>query len=131
MKLRDDEIRKIYYKIGEVAKILGENTSTIRFWAKQLKMDIRITGGIGFHTHRWQLVERDIQELNAVHYLLRKEKFTFKGAVDKIELWRKGEYKIPKIELGTIGTLVIPPRGDEVDSSTHDNESTNTNPCQD
>lgn len=63
-----------YYTTGQVAKILGENESTIRFWCDEFDhfLNIRRSG------RNRQFTATDIKKLEYIRYLLRQENFTIK-----------------------------------------------------
>ncbi len=68
--------KKVYYTIGEVAKILNVNTSAIRHWEKEFP-ELRS----GKKTNNRRLYsEKDIEKIKFVHYLLKEKHYTIKGA---------------------------------------------------
>ena len=69
-------MKKIYYSISEVAKMLGVRASVLRFWEKEFKElhPKRGKGGRRFYK------EEDIKLLEKIKYLLYDRKLTIKGA---------------------------------------------------
>lgn len=68
-----DQIEKLYYSIGEVADILGESTSCIRFWTNEFFVETRRTqsDNVKGTDRRYSLDA--IEKLKDVQYLVRKE----------------------------------------------------------
>ncbi len=95
---------KMYYKIGEVAQMFGEEISAIRYWEKEFKAlkAKKNTRGVRYFT------PEDIETLKTIHYLLRVKKLTTQGA--KQELAQQGDKIQHKMEvlqkLETIRTLL-------------------------
>lgn len=66
--------KPIYYSTGQVAGILRENDSTIRYWCIQFNdiLNIKTSG------RNRQFTETDIEKLRYIQKLLRKDNFTIK-----------------------------------------------------
>ena len=89
---------KRYYKIGEVAKAFGVNTSHIRFWEKEfdiLKPKKNAKGNRMF-------TQEDVKNLQLIFHLVKERGFTLEGAkthlkegqkktLDKFDIIRKLE----------------------------------------
>ena len=85
MAWKDKEIEKLYYAIGEVAEMLGENASLIRYWENQfdiLKPKKNAKGDRLF-------TKGDIEVLKVIHHLVKDKGYTLEGA--KIRLKTKFE----------------------------------------
>ncbi len=85
MAWKDKEIEKLYYAIGEVAEMLGENASLIRYWENQfdiLKPKKNAKGDRLF-------TKSDIEILKIIHHLVKDKGYTLEGA--KIQLKTKFE----------------------------------------
>lgn len=85
MAWKDKEIEKLYYAIGEVAEMLGENASLIRYWENQfdiLKPKKNAKGDRLF-------TKSDIEVLKIIHHLVKDKGYTLEGA--KIQLKTKFE----------------------------------------
>ena len=73
-------MRKMFYTIKEISKLLGENESTLRFWEGEFKglRPRRSSGGKRLYS------EDDIKLLEKIKYLLRERKFSIEGAKEHI-----------------------------------------------
>lgn len=89
---REKYPRRIYYQISEVAKIIGRNVSTIKYWSDHFDIRPYRQGG----NNRRTFTEDGIKKLLAIRYLLDIEMYTLKGAEVKLNLWIKGKYEIPE-----------------------------------
>ena len=72
---------KRYYKIGEVAKAFGLNTSHIRFWEKEfdvLKPKKNKKGNRLF-------TPEDLKNLKLIYHLVKEKGFTLEGAKSKMK----------------------------------------------
>lgn len=67
---------KLYYRIGEVADMLGVNPSLIRYWEKEFSIlkPKKSRSGIRHYT------AKDIEQLKYVHYLVKNQGHTIEGA---------------------------------------------------
>ena len=74
-------MEKLYYTVGELAEMLGEPTSVIRFWAntfeKYIKPKRNAKGNRLFR-------EKDVDAMKQVYLLVRKEGMTLKGVEIKL-----------------------------------------------
>ncbi|NQV77851.1 MAG: MerR family transcriptional regulator [Lutibacter sp.] len=72
---------KRYYKIGEVAKAFGLNTSHIRFWENEfdvLKPKKNNKGNRLF-------TQEDLKNLKLIYHLVKEKGFTLEGAKSKMK----------------------------------------------
>jgi len=72
---------KRYYKIGEVAKAFGVNTSHIRFWEKEfdiLKPKKNSKGNRLF-------TQEDLKNLKLIYHLVKEKGYTLEGAKSKMK----------------------------------------------
>lgn len=72
---------KRYYKIGEVAKAFGVNTSHIRFWEKEfdiLKPKKNNKGNRLF-------TQEDVKNLKIIYHLVKEKGYTLEGAKSKMK----------------------------------------------
>jgi len=72
---------KLYYSIGEVAKMFGVNTSLIRYWEKEFDGWIkpqRSPSGTRYYTNA------DIDGIRQVYGLVKIEGYTLQGAKDTL-----------------------------------------------
>ena len=73
---KEREIKKLFYTIGEVSKILNVNVSLVRFWDNEfdiIKPKKNKKGNRLFS-------ENDLKNLKIIHHLLKNNGFTIKGA---------------------------------------------------
>jgi DNA-binding transcriptional MerR regulator len=93
-----DELTKLYYTIGEVADLLGVNSSMIRFWENEfssLKPHKNSKGDRRF-------TKANIEQLQLIQYLLKERGFTLEGAKKELK-----ESKIRQVhKQKTIETLL-------------------------
>jgi len=78
---KEKEIEKLYYSIGEVAKMFGVSTSLIRFWENEfsiLKPKKNKKGNRLF-------TKKDINNLQTIYHLVKEKGFTLEGAKKKLK----------------------------------------------
>jgi DNA-binding transcriptional MerR regulator len=80
MPYKEKEIEKLYYTIGEVAKMFDVNTSHIRFWSKEFEVIKPATNKKGNRLY----TQSDLDNFKKIYHLVKEKGFTLKGA--KIEL---------------------------------------------
>ena len=81
MPYKKPSIEKVIFTIGEVAEIIGESTSLIRYWEKEfdaLKPQKNKKGNRLF-------TKEDIETVKLIHYLLKVRGLTIKGAKQKLK----------------------------------------------
>ena len=70
-------MEKLFYSIGEVAEILGENASLVRFWSNSFQKFVnprRNAKGNRMFT------PDDIDTFKQIHYLVKEKGMTLEGA---------------------------------------------------
>ena len=75
------QIEKVLFSIGEVAQMLGTETSTVRYWENQfeaLKPQKNKKGNRLF-------TKEDIELVKLINYLVRERGLTIKGAKQKLK----------------------------------------------
>ena len=76
----------MYYSIGEVAEILGENTSLVRFWSNSfpafIKPERNAKGNRKF-------TPEDLETLKQIHLLVKGNGMTLEGAAKKLRETRR------------------------------------------
>lgn len=81
MSYKQQEVKKIYYSIGEVAEMFKVNTSLIRFWEE--RFDIikpqKNKKGNRFFT------QEDINNLHIIYHLVKEQGFTLEGANERLK----------------------------------------------
>lgn len=81
MPSKTQKIEKIFYSIGEVAQILGVNTSLIRYWEKNftiLKPKKNKKGNRMF-------TQADVDNLRIIYHLVKEQRMTIEGARLKLQ----------------------------------------------
>ena len=90
-------MEKTYYTIGEVAGLLGESVSLVRFWSRSLPLFIkpsRNAKGNRLYT------AKDLDTFRLIRFLVRDCGFTLEGAARKMKEDRRPvESKVRAIEL--------------------------------
>lgn len=81
-----DELDKRYYKISEVADIIGLPCSTLRFWEKQFTL---IKPRRTRHSTR-MYTPADIEVIRMIHYLVKERGMHLDAAEDEIRRNRTG-----------------------------------------
>lgn len=81
MALKKDKDLKIYFSIGEVAKMFGLNESTLRFWEKEFDFIRPKTNAKGVRFYK----KEDIESVRLVHYLVKEKGMTLSGARQKLK----------------------------------------------
>ena len=80
-------MEKICYTIGEVAKELRENTSTVRFWSDSFPKFLRpLRNAKGNRIYR----PEDIGTLRLIQFLLKTERLNIEGAAKRMIEDKKG-----------------------------------------
>lgn len=69
-----DEIEKVYYSVTEVAELIHENNSTVRYWHDVFGVGARLG-----KVHRLYTREQ-VAKMHLIKQLLRVEKYTIEGA---------------------------------------------------
>ena len=76
----------MYYSIGEVAEMIGENTSLVRFWSNSfpafIKPERNAKGNRKF-------TPEDLETLKQIHLLVKGNGMTLEGAAKKLRESRR------------------------------------------
>jgi len=81
MPYKEVKVEKLYYSIGEVAKMFDVNTSLIRFWEKEfdiIKPKKNKKGNRLF-------TQKDIDNFHIIYHLVKENGMTLKGAKKKMK----------------------------------------------
>lgn len=105
MPYKEKEIEKLYYSIGEVAKMFDVNTSHIRFWSKQFDVIKPATNKKGNRL----FTKGDVENLKKIYHLVKEKGFTLKGAKVELKEERKREKETvtPEIETHVMQQPII------------------------
>lgn len=72
---------KLLYKMGEVAGMLGEETSAVRYWteyfSKYVKPERNAKGNRLYHPE-------DVENLRLIHYLIKEQGLTLDGVMRRL-----------------------------------------------
>ncbi|MBN2612535.1 MAG: MerR family transcriptional regulator [Bacteroidales bacterium] len=81
MPYKETKVEKLYYSIGEVARIFNVNTSLIRFWEKEFDVikPKKNKKGNRFFT------QQDIDNFHLIYHLVKEKGMTLNGAKKKIK----------------------------------------------
>ena len=71
---------KLYHSIGEVASLLGEAPSTLRFWETEFPQIKPVKNSRGSRSY----TARDIELLRRIQHLTRQCGYTLEGARDQL-----------------------------------------------
>ena len=85
MPYKEREIEKMYYTIGEVAKMFKVNTSHIRFWSKHFDAIKPSTNKKGNRMY----TPEDIEIIGRIYHLVKEKGFTLKGAQVEMQQMKK------------------------------------------
>jgi DNA-binding transcriptional MerR regulator len=81
MPYKEKKVEKLYYSIGEVAKLFEVNTSLIRFWEKEFDVikPKKNKKGNRFFT------KQDIDNFHLIYHLVKERGMTLQGAKKKLK----------------------------------------------
>ena len=71
-----NNIKKLYYSIGEVSDILDIKKYVLRYWEKEFSSLAPAKNSAGNRTYK----KKDIELLKLIKYLLYEKKYTIEGA---------------------------------------------------
>ena len=88
---------KSIYTMGEVAEILGENVSAVRYWSNYFEQYVKparnAKGNRLFHPE-------DVETLKQIQYLLKTRGLTLEGAVQALKEDHRGvESKVKALDI--------------------------------
>ncbi|MBR4505148.1 MAG: MerR family transcriptional regulator [Bacteroidales bacterium] len=84
--------KKLYYTIGEVAEMIGEQPTVLRFWETEFKQIRPVKNKRGVRSY----TEHDIEILRRIRHLTRDCGYTLEGAREQM---RTRPVEDPKMEL--------------------------------
>lgn len=85
MDLNKLDKEKMFFTIGEVAKLFDVNTSLIRFWEKEFDI---ISPKKNPNGNR-KFTRKDIYHFKIIYNLVKEKKFTLEGAKEKLKTEKK------------------------------------------
>jgi DNA-binding transcriptional MerR regulator len=87
MAYKEYKPEKLYYSIGEVAELLGESTSLVRFWTDSLSNFVRPERNAKGDR---KYTPKDIENLRIIHHLVKDKKMTLEGAAARMKGNKEG-----------------------------------------
>lgn len=81
MDYKGREVEKLYYTIGEVAKMFEVNTSLIRFWEKEFDIIQPKKNKKGNRL----FTKVDVDNFRIIFHLVKDRGYTLQGAKDKLK----------------------------------------------
>ena len=87
MAYKEYKPEKLYYSIGEVAELLGESTSLVRFWTGSFSSFVRPERNAKGDR---KYTPKDIENLRIIHHLVKDKKMTLEGAAARMKGNKEG-----------------------------------------
>ena len=87
MAYKEYKPEKLYYFIGEVAELLGESTSLVRFWTDSFSNFVRPERNAKGDR---KYTPKDIENLRIIHHLVKDKKMTLEGAAARMKGNKEG-----------------------------------------
>ncbi len=87
MPYKEFKVEKLYYSIGEVADLLGENTSLVRFWSDKFSSHIKPERN---KKGNRKFSAEDVKTLQTIHYLVKERGMTLEGAQARLKNNKEG-----------------------------------------
>ncbi len=82
MPYKEFKVEKLYYSIGEVAEILDESTSLVRFWAQKFPEYIKPARN---KKGNRLFTAQDVTNFRMIHYLVKERGMTLEGASKRLK----------------------------------------------
>ncbi len=99
MPYKEFKIEKLYYTIGEVAEILEENTSLVRFWAQKFPEYIKPARN---KKGNRLFTADDVANFRLIHYLVKERGMTLEGASKRLKDNKSGvDRRVDVVEILT------------------------------
>ena len=84
---------KLYYSIGEVAKMFDVNESLLRYWEKEFSFISPKKAGGNIRQYR----KEDIENIRLVYHLVKEKGMTLQGARQKLKMNRETTVRTTEI----------------------------------
>ena len=96
IEIPEDELlfKKMYYSIGDVAKMFAVNASLIRYWENEFDILRPRKNAKGDRHFR----PEDIKNLRLIYHLLRERKYTIEGAKEFLKYNKNASQKYEMIQ---------------------------------
>jgi DNA-binding transcriptional MerR regulator len=92
--MSENDIPKAYYTIGEVADMIGESASLLRFWEKEFR---QLKPSSSSRGHR-RYTLKDVELIKYIHVLTKEKGYTLEGVKSLIKDEKRTEEKSKLIE---------------------------------
>ncbi len=79
------QLSKLYYSIGEVSKLLDVNSSLLRFWEKEFKLEVSKKNKKGNRLFS----PKEIEKINKIYQLVKVKGYTLEGAKKAMKIKEK------------------------------------------
>ncbi|KAA6334625.1 hypothetical protein EZS27_017071 [termite gut metagenome] len=79
--MENDEDNKLFYSIGEVARMFDVNESLLRFWEKEFSQIAPYKNSKGTRKYR----KEDVEAIGLIYYLVKEKGMTLPGARQKLK----------------------------------------------
>jgi len=102
----EDGIKKLYYSIGEIGRLLGIDQHVLRFWETEFKALTPRKNRAGNRLYR----ENDLQLLKRIKQLLYEDRYTIEGARQQLKMKgdvSRGTDEISKMKFSEIKTGLL------------------------
>jgi DNA-binding transcriptional MerR regulator len=87
MPYKEQETVKLYYSIGEVAKMFDVNASLLRFWEKEFEIIKPKKNKKGDR----MFTQEDVNNFRTIYHLVKERGYTLQGAKEKLKGNKKTE----------------------------------------
>ena len=77
----EDKIEKLYYSIGEVSEMVGQEAHVLRYWEEEFDVLNPRKNRAGRRVY----TKEDIETVERIRHLLKDEKYTIEGARQAIQ----------------------------------------------
>lgn len=84
--LSEEDVPKLYFSITEAAALLKVSTFELRKWVKAFNIDLHQNK----RTRKYRISKVDFELLQRIHFLLKVELYSLKGAIRKLEQGENG-----------------------------------------
>jgi len=101
VKIHMKQLTKLYYSIGEVAKLLNVNASLLRFWEKQFNLTVSKKNNKGNRLY----AVKEIKQISIIYDLLKNQGYTIEGAKKALKLSEPSQSSNEPKELSIISKL--------------------------
>ena len=84
---------KLYYSIGEVAKMFNVNESLLRYWEKEFPIIAPHKAGGNVRQYR----KEDIENIRLVYHLVKEKGMTLQGAKQRLKVNKESTEKTAEV----------------------------------